>query len=414
MENRKVRLTKTAVADAQPAEREYVLWDSRVAGFGLRVRPTGSKSYVYVYRSAGGRAGKVQRVTIKASNPDVAYERAKALAGEFYGGADPAAAKADEKKAVERARATLSVGDVLDRFVKDHAKPKLAPKTSAEYERIADKVLKPVIGKTRIDELEPKAVAAMYHGMAQTPTQAALAVRVLSSAMSWAEEFGLRPPGPNPARIRLKGARRRTRLFSDAEVSRLHQAIDKLEGEKNILPTVALGLRLLFATGCRAGEICGLQWSNVDLAEGLMRWPNSKTGYLEKPITAEARALLKKAPRIVGVDWVCSSAVKPLRVETLEGGFERAMKAAAVEARENATLHLIRHWFSSRIYTDKTIPLPVQMAIVGHSSVATAMRYSHVTADEMKTAAAGAAKRRTAKVKAAGRGGNVMALRGRK
>jgi hypothetical protein len=37
-----------------------------------------------------------------------------------------------------------------------------------------------------------------------------------------------------------------------------------------------------------------------------------------------------------------------------------------------------------------------------------------VTADEMKTAAAGAAKRRTAKVKAAGRGGNVMALRGRK
>lgn len=414
MQSQKVRLTKNVVSRAEPGPREYVLWDQRIAGFGLRVRPTGAQSFIFVYRTPGGRKGKAQRVTIKTKNPDVAYEQAKRLQARYHGGADPAAERAEEKRAVAAARDALTVSDVLSSFVKDHAKEKLKPKTWREYERVVDRILTPKLGETKVDALEPKAVAEMYHSMRSTPTQAALAVRVLSSAMSWAEEFGLRAAGPNPASIRLKGSRRRTRLFSEAEVARLMGSIDKLQGEEKISKTVALGLRLLFATGCRANEICELRWSNIDTAEGLMRW-DSKTGYLEKPITSEAAALLKKADRIVGVDWVCPGAdpKKALRVETLEAGFERVMKDADVEARENASLHLIRHWFSTKVYTDKEIPLPVQMAIVGHKSVATAMRYAHVDRDEMKKAAAAAAKRRAAGVKAAVKRGKVVQLRGR-
>ena len=409
----KVRLTKNVVAQAEARDREYVLWDSRVAGFGLRVRPTGTRSFIFQYRTRGGREGKSQRLTIKATNPDVAFERAKALAARHHGGGDPAAEKAEERRQIAEARRALKVGDVLDRFVADHAREKLADKTADEYERIVDRILKPRLGTTRIDELEPKAVAEMYHAMRATPTQAGLAVRVLSSAMSWAEEFGLRTPGPNPARIRLKAARRRTRLFSEAEVARLFRAIDELEAEKKLTPTVALGLRLLFATGCRAGEIAQLRWSDVDLEERLLRWENSKTGYLEKPLTAEAAKLLRKADRIVGVDWVCPSVTpkKALRIETLEAGFERVMRRAKVEARENATLHLIRHWFATKTYTDKSIPLPVQMALVGHSSVATAMRYAHVAREELKKAAADAARRRGRAVRAADKRGKVVPLR---
>lgn len=412
MENQKVRLTKTTVAEAAPADREYILWDSRVPGFGLRVRPTGGKSYIFAYRTSGGRAGKSRRVTIKANNPEVAFEEAKKLSGQHHGGVDPAGGRSAEKEALEAARATLSVADTLDRFVADHAKERLAEKTWREYERIADKLLKPALGETKVDALAPKDVAGFYHAHRAKPTQAALAVRVLSSAMSWAEENGLRPAGSNPARIRLKGSRRRQRLFSEAEVARLQAAIGTLENADKITATVAMGLRLLFATGCRAGEICGLRWSGVDTEAGVLMWSDSKTGYLEKPLTDEARGLLKRANRIVGVDWVCPGAnpEKPLRVETLEAGFERVMAEAKVEAGENATLHLIRHWFATKTYTDKDIPLPVQMAIVGHKSVATAMRYAHTDRGEVQRAAAGAAKRRTAAVNAAAKRGKVVAL----
>lgn len=413
MATEKVKLTKTVVAEAQAGEREYILWDERLPGFGLRVRPTGSKSYIYVYRSAGGRSGSVRRETIKANNPEVAFDRAKAKAAQYYGGGDPVAEKAAMKEELERARRTLTVAKVLERFIDEHAKDGLAEKTWREYERIVEKILTPDLGDKKIDELQPMHVAEMYQARRDKPTQAALAVRVLSSAMSWAEENGLRPQGTNPARIRLKGTRRRTRLFTAAEVARLLATITAHEADGKLTATVALGLRLLFATGCRAGEICGLKWSNVDLAQGVMRWPNSKTGYLEKPITAEAMPLLKKAKRIVGVDFVLpSSKNTALRVETLEAGFERVMKAANVEARENASLHLIRHWFATSTYTDTTIALPVQMAMVGHSSVATAMRYAHVTREDVMKAAQGAAKRRAGAIKAAGKGGKVVKLHG--
>ena len=407
----KVRLTKATVADTQPREREFILWDSRLAGFGLRVRPSGARSFVFVYRTAGGRQGKTQRVTIKATTPEVAFEQAKGLQARYHGGADPAAERVDAKSAAAAARAALTVGNVLDSFIKNHAMENLRVPTWTQYERLAERILKPYLGETKVDALQPKAVAEMYHALRAKPTQAALAVRVLSSAMSWAEEFGLRAPGPNPARIRLKGSRRRTRLFEEPEVARLMGMIDTFESSGKISKTVALGLRLLFATGCRANEICKLRWSEVDLPAGLMRF-DSKTGYLEKPITEEVRGLLKTATRIVGVDWVCpgTDVTKPLRIETLQSGFERVMKEADVEARENATLHLIRHWFASKTYSDKEIPLPVQMRIVGHKSVATAMRYAHVGPEEMRRAAAGAADRRTAGVKAASQEGAVAEL----
>ena len=191
----------------------------------------------------------------------------------------------------------------------------------------------------------------------------------------------------------------------------MKQAIDRLERDGKIGRSVARGLRLLFATGCRAGEVLTLEWHNVDLEQGGLRLTDSKTGFLQKPITSEVRALFRKADRIVGIPWVCPSPTfKQMRLELLEAGFEAVMAEAKVPANENATLHLIRHWFATKTYTDKSIPLPVQMAVVGHKSVATAMRYAHVTTAEVAAAAADAARRRSTAVRTAGKSGKVVKL----
>lgn len=432
----KRRLTRAVYDAAQADGTDYVIWDTTVPGFGLRVRPSGSKSFTYVYR----QHGKLKRVTIKATTPDEARDRAKALMAEVAGGGDPVEAKQEAREEADRRRAVPTVGDVLDSFVENHAKVHLKPKSWGEYARCVERLLKPHIGSLKIDALETKDVSAMYQQLLKQPrrakkgakpapatTQASGAIRVLSSAMSWAEEAGLRPPGSNPARIRLKASRRRQRLFSDQEVSRMLEAADALTSEGKLIPPVVLGIKLLFATGCRAGEICALRWEDVDFQHGLLRWSDSKTGYLEKPMTDEARQLLtdaERGQRIVGVPWVCASPLssakaasgqtrtqpKHIRVETLEAGFERVMSRAAVTAGENASLHLIRHWFATKTYTDKSIPLPVQMAIVGHTSVATAMRYAHVAREELVQAAREAAARRGEAVAAAGKRGQVIAI----
>ena len=49
------KLTKRVVDAAEPREKDYVIWDDDLPGFGLRVFVSGKRSYLIQYRSAGGR-----------------------------------------------------------------------------------------------------------------------------------------------------------------------------------------------------------------------------------------------------------------------------------------------------------------------------------------------------------------------
>jgi hypothetical protein len=50
-----LRITKRVVDGLEPKAREFAVWDSKLPGFGVRVRPSGTMSYVVVYRAGTGR-----------------------------------------------------------------------------------------------------------------------------------------------------------------------------------------------------------------------------------------------------------------------------------------------------------------------------------------------------------------------
>ena len=60
------RITKRTVDALKSNCTEFTIWDDAVTGFGVRVRPTGAKSYVVVYRAGAGRGAPVRRYTIAA------------------------------------------------------------------------------------------------------------------------------------------------------------------------------------------------------------------------------------------------------------------------------------------------------------------------------------------------------------
>ncbi|MCZ6859643.1 MAG: Arm DNA-binding domain-containing protein, partial [Alphaproteobacteria bacterium] len=59
-----VRLTKRSVDAAKPEDKEYILWDIDISGFGLKVMPSGHKSYILKYRVGGGRGGEPRKPTL--------------------------------------------------------------------------------------------------------------------------------------------------------------------------------------------------------------------------------------------------------------------------------------------------------------------------------------------------------------
>jgi len=57
-----IRLTKRAVDAAAPRGKAYIIYDSQIAGFGLRVQPSGVKSFTLEYRPTAMRGAAKRRI----------------------------------------------------------------------------------------------------------------------------------------------------------------------------------------------------------------------------------------------------------------------------------------------------------------------------------------------------------------
>ncbi len=47
----KIRLTKQKVEGIKPGDRDIVVWDEALPGFGVRVKSSGVRSYIVQYRN---------------------------------------------------------------------------------------------------------------------------------------------------------------------------------------------------------------------------------------------------------------------------------------------------------------------------------------------------------------------------
>ena len=89
----KLILTDAVASSAPPGPARTFLWNAKLSGFGLRIEPSGARSWIVKYRSQGGRSAPVRWLTlgsyptIKAK--DARDSAAKTLAAVLLG-SDPA------------------------------------------------------------------------------------------------------------------------------------------------------------------------------------------------------------------------------------------------------------------------------------------------------------------------------------
>jgi len=123
------RLTKRTLDALEPRDKPFIAFDAEMKGFGVRVMPTGAKTFILEYRpGAGGRSVAKRRLTLGryggAMTLDQARKAAMTALARVRLGADPQAEKS-------RQRAALSVSDLIDAFLERHVGGKLKPKSQA-------------------------------------------------------------------------------------------------------------------------------------------------------------------------------------------------------------------------------------------------------------------------------------------
>lgn len=219
------RITKRTVDALKSNGSEFTIWDDAVTGFGVRVRPTGAKSYVVVYRAGSGRGAPVRRYTIAPVGkiaPDHARARAKVILGAVAHGHDPADQKSTE-------RGTPTVTEVADRFMAEHVEAKRKAGTAEFYRDILDRIVKPAVGTTKANKLTRLQVGRLHSSLAETPFQANRVLAVVGSMYAFAGRAGVVPEGTNPARgiDKFKESRRERFLTGEelwaAQSSRIHR-----------------------------------------------------------------------------------------------------------------------------------------------------------------------------------------------
>src|SRR5215469_15875651 len=122
-------ITQRSLKSLTVADCEYFVWDRDLKGFGVRVQPTGQKSYVVKYRAGSGRNAPTRRVTLGGVGKltlDQARRLAKMTLGSVAHGLDPAALKAADRRA-----ATLK--ELADLFLSEHVEAKRKPATASHY-----------------------------------------------------------------------------------------------------------------------------------------------------------------------------------------------------------------------------------------------------------------------------------------
>jgi integrase len=277
-----MRLTTAAVEglklDAGVADK--IIFDDDVPGFGVRVRASGARTWIFQYK-IGGRTGRLVLGQVSV----IKLAKARDIAGELHAkvrlGGDPASEKREK---VQRALNTF--GTLAERFLDQYAR---RPRTRYEVSRHLRKYAAS-LHLAPVDSITLHHCAALLAKIdkASGGVTANRVRATLSTVFSWAMREGLATSNPI-ANTNKREEGSRDRVLSADELRRIWNAAEGTYG------TI---IKLLNLTGQRRSEISGLRWSEV--GADTINLPGDRTKNKRPhvvPLAPTAWGLLAETPR---------------------------------------------------------------------------------------------------------------------
>jgi integrase len=369
-----VKITKRTLDGLGRTDRDVLLWDDELPGFGVRCRPSGTKFYFLKYRVSGGRRGRQRWITIGQHGapwtPDTARREALRLKAAVSCGSDPSADR-------ERRRAENTIGELADRYLAEHVAVHNKPTTASEMRRLVERDIKPALGRVKITDLTRADIKAWQARMRESPYQANRSLACLRKILNLAVyDWELRETNPC-TRIRQFPERARDRFYSEGEMRRIGQVLAAMEEEKKEAHGFVLLIRLLATTGMRLSEVLSLRWSDIDLTNRTIRLRDAKAGPRTVHLGIETIGILGAIAQKSG--WVIGGREpgRPLTTYAAESGWKRLRARAGLE---NARLHDLRHTVGTYAAVTGANAFAIR-DLLGHKTLAMTGRYVERAAD---------------------------------
>lgn len=277
-------------------------------------------------------------------------------------------------------------------WLEEVVRTRIKPSTYQNYSRIITKHLLPALGPVSLGTLQEdrlqQALGEWQTNLAPGTVQGIF--RVLKSILKCAHERKL--CGEPWLGLRVSGKSKRPRVLSRLEQKELETAA--LESHT---PEVIVSLY----TGLRVGELCGLQWEDIDWRESCIRVKRSVQRLncgggatrlvVSTPKSEASQRDIPLHPFLLGklTEWkekrttgyiLSRKAAAAADPRTVQARFAKLVQAVGITG---AHMHTLRHTFATRCL-EQNVGFEVLSELLGHSSPQVTMNfYAHCT-DEQK------------------------------
>jgi integrase len=306
-------LTELGIDKLTPKKGKIVeVWDKKTPGFGVRVMPSGFKSYFVMFRLGA----KQRRLTLGRADPDklkAVRKQAEEMLDAAKKGHDPALAIAEKR------------GNTFERVAEDYIREHVATlESAAEVAATIRRELIPVWRQRAIADLSAQDAAQLIRAIKTRgndpepgkrkrasggPWAARKAFAAGSHLFNWAigqHAYGITvsPFDRLEPKVLIGKKLDRDRVLDDREIAAVWQAADAMSSPYREV------VQMLMLSGQRLRDIAEMSWSEVDLDKRLITIPAARmkgdTAHVI-PMSVPMLAILKSIDKGERGDFVFST-----------------------------------------------------------------------------------------------------------
>ena len=354
-----------------PADgKAEIIWDTDQRGFGLRIQPSGRKTWLAVYQ----RDGRSRWLTL-GTYPPLSLKDARDLAkdklADVQKGVDPATVKRE-------AREQPTFRELRVRYFDDYARDR--KRSWRQDEWMLSKYVPQAWNSRRLGSFSRDEMTRFHSNLGREYGQSTAnhVLRLLRAMFNLAHDWEILK-GENPAAgIKLFREKRRERFLTPDEIKALNRALAE-EPDRYWRAFFALAL----LTGCRRSELLGAQWRQVDLDAKTLTLPVTKADRPHLlPLSDAAIALVSSLPSRAAGGFIFPSHGKQGHLVEPKTAWRRICKRASVTG---CRIHDLRHSLAS-ILIQRGYGIALVGKILNHSQLSTTERYAHLDLESERRA----------------------------